>query len=151
MKTLFMALELGDDVLTNEEVANFFNVNVKAVTVRMMNKCIGVHRTFRNLTDIYLWTCKYWYGLYEGKLTYVRIKGVDDINSFFSIKYAQSFRFAVVADTVKMFSDKEINFFADAIVISYSKFDEERVMKLKPLVKKFQHSYKILFCANNPY
>lgn len=39
MKTLFMALELGDEVLTNEEVANFFKLNASVVTVQMMNKC----------------------------------------------------------------------------------------------------------------
>ena len=151
MKTLFIALELGNVILTEQEVADMFGVNLTAVKIKQMEKCFGVDRAFRRLTDIYIWTCKCWYGLYEGKLIFVRIKGVDKINLMFLLKYSSDLRFSVTSSTVGIFDKCTKNILEEACLESISNFNELRIEKIKPYIPKLEHAYEILFCTNNPY
>ena len=159
MKTTFIALQLDPGKITQHEIANLFNVADEAVTVDWINHSVltqhwkygGTFRNFRRLTDIYVWTSKYWYGLYEEKLAFVRIIGVDKLSTFFAMKYLDVTRFAVATERVSIF-DKTIQKSLDDVwKISLNDFDQKRIKAILPHLPKLTPYFNLLYHYNNPF
>ena len=151
MKTLFVALELGDSDISIQETADMFGVRASDVRIMPMSQCTGSDRAFAQITDIYLWTCKYSYGLYVGKLTFLRIKGTDELNTFFRLKHSTSIRFALTSNHVGIVTKEQKQKLNAAAHASIAHFYGERIQAIRPFLPFFADAYKILFCKKDPF
>jgi hypothetical protein len=103
------------------------------------------------LADLYLWTSKYWYGIFREKLTFVEIKNADELPALFSLQYSEKIKFAIAAGKLSIFNSDEAIILNEASVESLSNFNEERIEKVAPYIPILEKSYKLLSCPNNPF
>ena len=146
MKVIFCVLEIEEEkVPTCTEISDFFSVDVSLVKVKNLSKCTaGYEKRLAIIADLYLWTCKYWYGLFRGKLTYIEIRTASELNFFFQLKYAEHLRLVVASETLKIFDDNEMILLRKAINLSWRNFDKKREKAIKPFIKKLESCYRIL-------
>lgn len=150
MKVLFCVLEIEEEkVPTCTEISDFFSVDPSLVKIKNLSKCTaGYEKRFAIIADLYLWTCKYWYGLFKEKLTYIEIRSVSDLNILFQLKYSEHLRLAIASETVKIFGKDEITLLEKANWESMSYFDKQRERAIKPFVKKLEKCYRLLYLYN---
>ena len=153
MKVVYCALELTENDKINEEtVARISKVSRELVVVTNLSKCTsGNHKRFAMLADLYLWTCKYWYGIYHEKLTFVELKGVDSLPTLFSLQYAEKIKLAISAKKLSIFDAEGMDCLKQASWESTHHFKEERIEKISPYIPLLEKSYELLSCDNNPF
>jgi len=165
VKSVFVALEMGDKIITVDETARLFGVPESNVLIHIWPNSIRGGRakpkfkTFHTITDLYLWTCKFWYGLFWYKLTYIRVTGCDDLSLMFRLKYSERIRFAIYSDLASIIKPDQIDALEGARIVSTSLFNDSdtnnndggRIQGIKPFIPLLETSYKILFLTNNPF
>ena len=152
MNVVYFALELKEDeLIKSKDISNLIGTSEKNIKIQPMSSCKGNDRYFRWLTDLYLWTCKYWYGISEEKLTFIRIKGANNIHPFFMMKYSNQLRFSISADRISIFSKPMLIILKKASYESFLYFNRERINAIRPFIKNLETSYKILYLEKNPY
>jgi hypothetical protein len=152
MKVLYIALELGDGNIQDlNELSKLLGLPIKNIKVLTAKQCTGIDRHFLWLVDLYLWTCKYWYGLSQDRLTFIRIKGVDEMSPFFALRYCDQMRFAISAKSITIFDRFSLDTLMIARSFSTRLFNEKRIDAIRPFMKELEANYKILFLRNNPY
>lgn len=152
LKSIFIAIETDKLGVDDEEaLAQLFSVKTEFVKVMSMEKCRSKNYSFYVLCDLYLWICKYWYGIYYEKLTVVRVGNIDELSVFFKIKYGDLLRFAISSKTMAIFDKEQKIVLKEAEKISVENFDEERINNLKPYIEKLQAAFSIIFINDNPY
>jgi len=153
MKVIYCVLELGEaESMDRKSVAFFANVPLSSVIIMNLAECTsGNRKRFAMLTDLYLWTCKYWYGTFEDKLTFVEIRGIDNLPMFFSLKYVDKIRFAIASEKLSIFSEVAMVIFKQATYQSMAHFNEKRIEAIAAFIPKLEESYRILWCERNPF
>jgi hypothetical protein len=150
MKVIFCILEIEEEkVPTCTEISDFFSVDLSLVKVKKLSKCTaGYEKRLAIIADLYLWTCKYWYGLFQEKLTYIEIRTASELNLFFQIKYAEHLRLAIASETLKIFDQNEMILLKEANWECFSNFNKKREKAIKPFVKKLERCYRLLYLYN---
>jgi hypothetical protein len=147
MKVIFCVLEIEKEkVPTSTEVSDFFSIDSSLVKVKNLSTCTsGYEKRFAIIADLYLWTCKYWYGLYDEKLTYIEIRTASDLNLLFQLKYAEHIRLVIASETLKIFDENEMILLRKASHLSCNNFNKKREKAIKPFIKKLESCYRILY------
>ena len=153
MQAVFCVLELAEDEsLAAETVAELCDVAVKDVKVKCLADCTrGYERSFGKLADIYLWTCKYWYGLYAEKLTFVEIRNLSEFGVFFLLQYAAQIRFRISVEKLSFFDKTGLEILNEASSRSHKHFDEKRLTAIRPYIPQLERYFKVLHLSHNPF
>lgn len=153
MKVVYCALELRESDTINEEmIARVSKLSQDLVTVTNLSKCTsGNQKRFAMIADLYLWTCKYWYGTYRDKLTFVELKSVNSLPTLFSLQYAEKIKLAISAKKLSIFDSDGMDCLKQASWESTQHFKEERIEKISPYIPLLEKSYELLSCDNNPF
>lgn len=152
MKVIFCVLEIEEEKLpTCNEISDFFSVDPSLVKIKNLSKCTaGYEKRFAIIADLYLWTCKYWYGLFKEKLTYIEIRSASDLNILFQLKYSEHLRLAIASETLKIFGKDQLLLLNEAGYLSRTNFHEQRKNAINPFFKKLEKYYKILYLYDQP-
>jgi hypothetical protein len=153
MKVLYCVLQLdGAEIITEAEVAALANVKPDSVVVKNLSKCTaGNHRHFGIVADLYIWTCKYWYGTYRTKLTFVEIRGLGEAPLFLILKYAEKMRLVIASPKLSIFDSAGLKQLKVAEHLSKTEFNAERISNLKPIIPALESYYDLLFIRDNPF
>jgi len=153
MKVVYCALEISENYLIdNTTIARISKLSADAVVVQNMSTCTsGNRKHFAMLTDLYIWTCKYLYGTFIDKLTFVELRGVDTLPTLFALQYSESIRLAISSNRLSIFSNNNIEMLRQASYQSMAHFNEERITSLAPFIPKLEESYDVLVCKDNPF
>ena len=106
---------------------------------------------FDLIADLYIWTSKYWYGTLDEKLIYVRLKNVTEVPILFLLKYGPNIRLAIRSKYAYVVKDADAELLDQARTESLAYFNEERIKKIKPFMKKLEKKWQLLISNNNPY
>ena len=153
MKVTYLILELSDTEKVNpSDLARLAGVKEDAVVVDNLSHCTsGYRRQFATLVDLYVWTNKYWYGTYCEKLTFVEIRGICTLPLTIRMKHSAVLRLAIASNKLCIFNRDELSNLKEASAISNSFWHEERIEKLRPLVKKLECNFSLLYIDQNPF
>ena len=153
MKVVYCALELNEgSKISVTTVARISKLKQEAIEIRNLSKCTsGNRKRFAMLADLYIWTCKYWYGTFADKLTFVELRGADSLPTLFNLQYSESIRIAISARKLAIFDNDDVKTLQEASIASTSHFNEQRIAKVAPYMPKLEKSYELLICPNNPF
>lgn len=153
MNVVYCVLELTEaDVIDVDSVSRITKVARESVTVINLSKCTnGNRKRFAMLADLYIWTCKYWYGTHKEKLTFVELRGIDSLPSLFSMRFSEKIRLAIAANKLSIFDSGEMKILKEASAKSLSNFDERRVEEIALYMPLLEKSFKLLSCPRNPF
>ena len=153
MKVTYLILELSDaDNVDPSDLARLAGVDEDAVVVKNLSQCTsGYLKQFATLVDLYIWTNKYWYGTYYKKLTFVEIRGISTLPLTIMMKHSAVLRLAIASTKLKIFNQTELSKLREASTVSMAYFNDERIQKLRPLVKQLEHAFSILYIERNPF
>jgi len=153
MKAIFFALELSDsETLTAERVAELSSVPVEDVKVKSLSECKkGYEKSFAQIADLYLWTCKYWYGIYKDKLTFLEIRNQSELGVFFLLQYSEQIKLAISVEKLSFLDPIGKEVLEAASYQSHLHFHEERINAIRPYVPQIERYYRILKISNNPF
>ena len=140
------------ETLTVEKVAELSSVPVEDVKVKSLAKCTrGYEKSFAQIADLYLWTCKYWYGIFENKLTFVEIRNQSELGVFFLLQFSEQIKLAISVKKLSFLDHTGINILKAASDESFRHFNDERIEAVRPYVPQIEHYYRILKVFNNPF
>jgi hypothetical protein len=153
MKVVYCALELNEaDEISVETVARISKLNQDVIEIRNLSKCTsGNRKRFAMLADLYLWTCKRWYGTYAENLIFVEFRGAESLPTLFNLQYSENIRIAISAKKLAIVDGDEVKTLKEASIASMSHFNEQRIDKIAPYISTLEKSYELLSCPNNPF
>ena len=153
MKVVYCVLELGKGAVPSvSDVAKLSGLTESDVTIKGLADCTsGNHKRFALVADLYLWTCKLWYGLSQDKLTFVELRGVEEVPPLFQLKYSAELRLAVHSKQLSIFDADGMAALRRVSHVSASHFNEERIAKLSEIIGVVEPYYDLLYVSNNPF
>ena len=150
MKCIFIAIQLYDgETISLSELSLMFNAPINRIKICPLRECKGNERAFKYLADYYLWTNRYYQGIHESKLTFIRIKGAEKISDSFSLKYSNSIKLALISDTVEIIKMPNDLLTKEIHTISRENTGEDREEKLKKYSAILESHYKIIRLVKN--
>ncbi len=153
MRVIYCALELSeDDDVSIKCIAKLCGVSSENIRVKGLDKCTaGNEKRFWKIADIYLWIGKYWYGLYENKLTFVEIRNFKRDPLQFHLAFSDQLRLAIKSPTLSNFNKHGLGILNDAALASLNFFNEERIEALRPYIPKLEKYFSIEALSSNPF
>lgn len=153
MKVVYCVFELGEtEVPSKADVARLSRLSENDVAVKGLGDCTsGNHKRFALVADLYLWTNKYWYGTFKDKLTFVELRGVEEIPPLFQMKYSAELRLALYSKNLSIFDKDGMIALRHASHISAAYFKAERISQLSKVIGEVEPYYDLLYVSNNPF
>jgi len=151
MKVVYCVLE-PDSQLSLKEIAKLAGLSLDKVKGKNLSACTaGNEKRFAQIADIYLWTCKYSYGIYSEKLAYIELRGATELPSLLMLKFSKQLRLSIYSDKLSIFDKKGAALLESAFRTSLNGFHQKRIDALREYVPKLEQYYKVLYHYNNPY
>lgn len=151
MKVVFCIIE-PDSPLSSNEIRKLSGLSSNSLRVKILSDCTaGNEKRCALISDIYLWTCKYWYGLYAEKLAYIELRGISEIPPLFMLKFSKQLRLAIYSEKLAIFDKEGVDLLRTASSVSAHYFKEERIEALKKYIPILENYYKVLYHYNNPF
>lgn len=148
---IFMAIENTKiQSITNDliKIGDLPLNKIEAVAGGINNKKFN---EFSIIADLYIWTNKYWYGTYCENLTLLRLKDVEDVPIFFSIKYGDKLRLAIKTKFAYIVKNEDRELLKMTNRKSLRNFNDERIRDISPGMEKLETKWDLLISNRNPY
>ena len=153
MKVVYCVLELGAGGMPSVcSIAKLSGLAEQDVKIKCLAACkAGNHKRFASVADLYLWTSKFWYGTFEDRLTFVELRGLEELPSLFQLKYSRELRLAIYSKKLSIFDANGMAALDRARFVSLQYFHEERIAKLSEVIGEVEPYYDLLYVSNNPF
>jgi hypothetical protein len=150
MQFVFIALESNNVENIYYDLVTIGNVDPNNLVVCLAKPKANFFKEFHMLAELYIFVEKYWYGTFYKKLTYVRIKNAKEIPLLFSVKYLDEIRLGILAECATIVAKPLMSELDTAYQLSRSKFNNERVVAIKPLLTALEKRWTLLVSNKNP-
>jgi hypothetical protein len=107
-------------------------------------------KNFNLIADLYIWTSKYWYGTYFEKLTYVRLRGVEQLPLMFLMKYGNKIRLGIRSRFAYIVKEKDCDYLKKTWQKSHRNFDQKRLNDISPSMINLEKNWDLLISNGNP-
>jgi hypothetical protein len=153
MKAIFYVLELAEnESISEKNIAMLCNADIDDVKIKKLDKCSsGYEKKISQIADLYLWTCKYWYGLYADKLTFIELRNQSEPGILFSMKYSQNIKIAISVEKLSFIDKEGLDLLNKASSHSIEFFNKKRIKAIRPYISKLQKYFKIYNLYKNPF
>lgn len=149
MNYVFIAIENTDPEALRQDLLNTSDISPASLVVEAGGTSSKFFKEFRKVAELYIWTHKFWYGTYFEKLTYVRLKNSINVPLIFQIKYAEQIRLAISAKRSTIIESSTRDDLNAGFRTSARFFDEERIIKIRPLLEKICWQWNVLISYKN--
>lgn len=151
MSYLFMAIESQNIDKVERDLVKLCALDAKDLIVAKAGQERRKFRQFHLIADLYIWTSKYWYGTYEEKLVFVRIKNLDIVPALFALKYVDEIRLAIKSDLATVVKKEDEPLLNKTHKESLNDFNEERIRQIEPGMLLLEKNWSTLISNRNPY
>jgi len=146
---VFIAIENTDLEALRQDLLNLSDISSVSLLVEAGRTSSKFFKEFRKIAELYIWTQKFWYGTYFEKLSYVRLKNSTDVPLIFQIKYAEQIRLAISDNRSTIIESSTRDDLDAGYRTSAEFFNEERILKIRPLLEKMCWQWKVLISYKN--
>ena len=147
---IFLAIEDVDTKSLLKDLLTLDGLTRQQVEICRANTEYKKFKIFNAIADLYIWTSKYWYGTFEEKLTYVRLRGIDHLPMMFLIKHGNKIRLGIRTRFAYIVKDNDRDYLKEVWQKSLKNFDQERFNDISPGMVNLEKKWDLLISNGNP-
>jgi hypothetical protein len=152
MTYLFIAIESIDIDKIKNDLIKLTNTNENKIIIAKAHTETSKLRQFNMISDLYIWTCKYWHGTYYENLTYIRIENEANSLFLFFLKYNKEIRLCIESKNAEITKNEDYELLKKTSQNSIHNFDKQRITAIMPGLSRLEKKkWKLLISNGNPY